>query len=423
MTWVVPQAVAVRDLRPRLMGVVTSDKASKTRKVTFEYLSKHPKYKKYVKRNTVIHVHDENNASHVGDVVEIMSCRPISRTKSHRLVRIVSKSIQIDTGIIDYEYSRLHTKNAQKSMVSNHICEPAKKDKSTTKDENSYLTTSDNFDTPLYVVADNVGHHKIYDQNTGIMEDPEIADMRNMEDVERTFLGNVVIPGWDVTMVLPRRSKSHNLKEAIKGESLVEVALRPSGLSCMERISILVTGMAGAGKNQHFCNSLSIIWPSAQPLDQVLEMGMELLWQHCPDKVDGLNLWAVRDKLAQATMDASTSAKQILAELADRVGQPRRLWMQRGDLEFAIRAGMQGLYPVNYSKSVFGVSVAWPTSAFNSESSAEWMCDIAKCIDLTAIKILRREKSNLPAALESITKMLAEAEQDLGAPNMRLEAF
>src|SRR4029077_12513753 len=88
---------AHRKLRNRLIGVVTSDKVSKTRKVVFEYLARHAKYNKYVKRQTVLHVHDEKNESRVGDQVEVMSCRPISKSKTYRLVRIVTKGTQVDT--------------------------------------------------------------------------------------------------------------------------------------------------------------------------------------------------------------------------------------------------------------------------------------------------------------------------------------
>ena len=61
-----------RKLRNRLIGMVTSDKVNKTRKVVFEYLARHAKYNKYVKRQTVLHVHDEKNESRVGDQVEVM---------------------------------------------------------------------------------------------------------------------------------------------------------------------------------------------------------------------------------------------------------------------------------------------------------------------------------------------------------------
>jgi small subunit ribosomal protein S17 len=101
---------AKRKLRTRLIGLVTSDKVSKTRKVTFEYLARHPKYNKYVKRQTVLHVHDEKNESHAGDHVEVMSCRPISKTKTYRLVRIVTKGAQVDTSIIEGEASKMFEK-------------------------------------------------------------------------------------------------------------------------------------------------------------------------------------------------------------------------------------------------------------------------------------------------------------------------
>ncbi len=74
------------------IGVVTSDKMNKTRRVEIPRLVKHPRYGKYIKRRTICHVHDENNESHTGDTVEIMETRPLSKTKSWRLVRIVRKS-------------------------------------------------------------------------------------------------------------------------------------------------------------------------------------------------------------------------------------------------------------------------------------------------------------------------------------------
>jgi small subunit ribosomal protein S17 len=54
-------------------------------------MAKHPKYGKFIRRRTVLHVHDENNESRTGDVVEVAQCRPISKTKCWRLVRIVDQ--------------------------------------------------------------------------------------------------------------------------------------------------------------------------------------------------------------------------------------------------------------------------------------------------------------------------------------------
>lgn len=107
-----------RKLRTRLIGQVTSDKVSKTRKVTFEYLARHPKYNKYVKRQTVLHVHDEKNESHLGDQVEVMACRPISKTKTYRLVRIVTKGTQIDTSILEGEASRMFEKQKKEQAAA-----------------------------------------------------------------------------------------------------------------------------------------------------------------------------------------------------------------------------------------------------------------------------------------------------------------
>jgi len=73
------------------IGVVESDARDKSRKVVIHYKSKHPKYGKYVSKRTVLHVHDENNESHSGDIVEIVQCRPVSKTKSWTLSRVVEK--------------------------------------------------------------------------------------------------------------------------------------------------------------------------------------------------------------------------------------------------------------------------------------------------------------------------------------------
>ena len=77
-------------------GIVTSDKTAKTRRVEIPRLVKHPRYGKYVRRKTICHVHDENNDSHLGDLVEIVESRPLSRTKRWALVRVVEKGRMLD---------------------------------------------------------------------------------------------------------------------------------------------------------------------------------------------------------------------------------------------------------------------------------------------------------------------------------------
>ena len=77
-------------------GVVTSDKSDKTRRVEINRLVRHPKYGKFIRRRTVCHVHDEQNDSQLGDTVEIVECQPRSRTKRWELVRIVTRSQEVD---------------------------------------------------------------------------------------------------------------------------------------------------------------------------------------------------------------------------------------------------------------------------------------------------------------------------------------
>jgi small subunit ribosomal protein S17 len=75
-----------------LTGRVVSDKMQKTVAVEIERLIKHPTYGKYVRRTTKLLAHDENGESHVGDIVTITPCRPLSRRKSWRLVQVVEKA-------------------------------------------------------------------------------------------------------------------------------------------------------------------------------------------------------------------------------------------------------------------------------------------------------------------------------------------
>ena len=78
------------------VGVVESDKRNKTRKVVVSFKAMHPKYGKYVSRRTILHVHDEANDSKLGDTVEIAQCRPMSRTKRWRLVRVVERGNRVE---------------------------------------------------------------------------------------------------------------------------------------------------------------------------------------------------------------------------------------------------------------------------------------------------------------------------------------
>lgn len=73
-------------------GTVTSDKRDKTRTVEVTFKAKEKKYGKYLTHRTRLQVHDPDNSSQAGDRVEIVACRPISKTKTWRLLRVVRKS-------------------------------------------------------------------------------------------------------------------------------------------------------------------------------------------------------------------------------------------------------------------------------------------------------------------------------------------
>ncbi len=73
-------------------GRVISDKMDKSITVLVERKVEHPIYKKYVKRSTKLHAHDEENTCNVGDIVNITSTRPMSKTKSWKLVDVVTRA-------------------------------------------------------------------------------------------------------------------------------------------------------------------------------------------------------------------------------------------------------------------------------------------------------------------------------------------
>ena len=75
-----------------LVGQVVSDKMDKTMTVLVERRVKHPLYKKYIRRSTKLHAHDEENACKVGDLVSIEPCRPLSKSKSWRLHEILERA-------------------------------------------------------------------------------------------------------------------------------------------------------------------------------------------------------------------------------------------------------------------------------------------------------------------------------------------
>lgn len=81
-----------RGQRRSEVGVVTSDKMNKTRRVEIPRLVKHARYGKYIRRRTICYVHDETNDSHVGDMVEIVETRPLSKNKNWRLLRVVTRA-------------------------------------------------------------------------------------------------------------------------------------------------------------------------------------------------------------------------------------------------------------------------------------------------------------------------------------------
>lgn len=81
-----------RGIRKTRQGVVVSDKMDKTIVVQVNTLKSHPLYGRTMKRSTRFQAHDENGEAGIGDTVEIMECRPISKNKNWRLLKVVEKA-------------------------------------------------------------------------------------------------------------------------------------------------------------------------------------------------------------------------------------------------------------------------------------------------------------------------------------------
>jgi small subunit ribosomal protein S17 len=81
-----------RTLRRLRRGEVVSDVRDKTIRVVYHYSAAHKKYGKIIRQRTTMHVHDPDNTAKLGDIVEVMACRPISKTKHWRLARIIQRA-------------------------------------------------------------------------------------------------------------------------------------------------------------------------------------------------------------------------------------------------------------------------------------------------------------------------------------------
>lgn len=84
-----------REPRRQMVGVVTTaHKTPKTLRVEVEFLTRHPKYGKYMRDRSILHVHDEKQEAHLGDRVQVMECRPVSKTKTWRLAKVLDRAPQ-----------------------------------------------------------------------------------------------------------------------------------------------------------------------------------------------------------------------------------------------------------------------------------------------------------------------------------------
>jgi len=83
-----------KEILRTLTGIVLKKSTSKTIRVVVDRTVKHPKYGKYIRRKTKLAVHDEHNNAGVGDIVEIAECRPYSKNKRWRLLKILGEAVE-----------------------------------------------------------------------------------------------------------------------------------------------------------------------------------------------------------------------------------------------------------------------------------------------------------------------------------------
>ena len=89
-----------RNTRKAIIGFVTSRSGDKSIKVTIPYKTPHPLYHKVINRKTVVHVHDEKNETKIGDKVEIMETRPMSRLKRWRVLSVLHSAVGVTSEAI-----------------------------------------------------------------------------------------------------------------------------------------------------------------------------------------------------------------------------------------------------------------------------------------------------------------------------------
>ena len=109
-----------RAARKTIIGFVSSRSGDKSVKVTIPYKTPHARYHKVINRKTVVHVHDEKNETQVGDKVEIMETRPLSRLKRWRVLSIVERAKLATSEVVSENdvAAAVPTKNAPTAATS-----------------------------------------------------------------------------------------------------------------------------------------------------------------------------------------------------------------------------------------------------------------------------------------------------------------
>ena len=104
--------------RKAVIGFVSSKMGDKSVKVTVPYKTPHPLYHKVINRKTVLHVHDEKNETKVGDKIEVMETRPISRLKRWRVIRVVEAGVGAATAISEKDVAEAVPTKTSKANVA-----------------------------------------------------------------------------------------------------------------------------------------------------------------------------------------------------------------------------------------------------------------------------------------------------------------
>ncbi|MDD3179425.1 MAG: 30S ribosomal protein S17 [Opitutaceae bacterium] len=119
-------STSLRNTRKTVIGIVTSRIGDKSVKVIVPYQTPHSRYHKVIKRKTVLHAHDEKNEAKIGDKVEVMETRPLSRLKRWRVVRVTEHAVTVAAALSEVDVAEQVPTKTTAPAAGAPVTEPTK---------------------------------------------------------------------------------------------------------------------------------------------------------------------------------------------------------------------------------------------------------------------------------------------------------